>query len=537
MTERLRNVTLACATTLLFGGLLEGAARGLEGERKPRAEYLWDWKERFHGEDFYTFERGEGYPPDEENNIDGLRDATRPVETRPGLWRIAVLGDSVAFGHGVEAHEAFPQLLEKKLRERGGDVDVLNVALPGWSTRQEHIAYERIAKKYSPNVVVLSICLNDAAELQNNLAQPPPWLATLYRRSALVRVVLGASRREIGAVEELFEDPEPPRVTAAYDRLFREIEVLAHAVREDGARFVLVVHPFRFQLEQNAPQPKAQSRIATLASNLAIPIIDLLPIAASSGGSKLFIDYDHWTPEGAAIVAEALAKSTDIAPPPRDGSLPEDGAVARERILATERGSRESCDLVSMAVDDPSPRVRFEAARVIFRTGLPKLTCVETLIRGVRHDDLRVRRFAIWTLGEMGEGAKAAIPALVERARADGGSGRTGASAAIAKIGGNSPEVIPLFVADLKHKKENRRIRAAMALGRLGVHAAPALAALREALNDESPTVRRLAIEAIGGCGEPARAAVEDIVRVMNKDQDPEVKQAAVRALSTIPGR
>ena len=63
----------------------------------------------------------------------------------------------------------------------------MNVALMGWSTRQERIAWQRIARHYRPDQVVLAVCLNDIPELFNNLSRPPRWLARLHEPSALVR--------------------------------------------------------------------------------------------------------------------------------------------------------------------------------------------------------------------------------------------------------------------------------------------------------------------------------------------------------------
>ena len=63
----------------------------------------------------------------------------------------------------------------------------MNVALWGWSTRQERIAWQRIARGYRPDAAVLAVCLNDIPELFNNLSRPPRWLAALHARSALVR--------------------------------------------------------------------------------------------------------------------------------------------------------------------------------------------------------------------------------------------------------------------------------------------------------------------------------------------------------------
>ena len=53
----LRNLALAAASTVIFGGLLEGAARLLEPPPVQKEEYLWDWSERFKDAEFYTLGR------------------------------------------------------------------------------------------------------------------------------------------------------------------------------------------------------------------------------------------------------------------------------------------------------------------------------------------------------------------------------------------------------------------------------------------------------------------------------------------------
>ena len=559
----LRNLGLAVASTVVFGGLLEGAARLLEPPPVQREEYLWDWSERFKDREFYTLEKGEGYPPNEETNVDGLRDITRPVETREGLRRIIVLGDSVVFGHGLEPSQAFPQLLEASLRASGRDVDVFNLALPGWSTRQERLAYERIARKYKPNAVLLAVCLNDLAELQINLTKPPAYLLALFKHSAAVRLALGASRREIGAVEELFRDPESARVKSAFQLFFQEVRSLRDEVVKDGAGFQVVVFPFRFQLEPNAPPPTVQERIAAFGATESVPVFDVLrDLKEDKSPTHLFLDYDHFSEAGHVRVAQLLDRELSRSfPRPGVGAEPpvlRDAAEAmvalgppqngvdeftlrqiREAAARFEKGSTARLIevLVEAAVSNPSPRVRFEAARTVFYVGLPGPSSVPALIRGVQHEDPRVRAFATWTLGEMGEAARPALPALVALARLDGGAGKTGALTAIGKIGGDSPDTIPLLLQELKHPKEARRYRAARTLGRMGPAAAPALGGLIEALHDPSALVRLHAVRAFASLGEAARPAVPALVEILNKDPDPEVRKEVSLTLSKLPGR
>jgi lysophospholipase L1-like esterase len=542
-----RNLGLAAASTLLFGGLIEGAARLIEPPPVQKQEYLWDWSERFKDAEFYTLEKGEGYPPNEETNVDGLRDVTRPVETREGLRRVVILGDSVVFGHGLEAPQAFPHILESSLRATGRDVEVFNVALPGWSTRQERLAFERIARKYKPNVVVLGVCLNDLAELQINLARPPGFVLSLFKRSAAVRLALGASRREIGAVEELFTADGTARVESAFRLFFDEVRALKGEVTQEGATFVMAVFPFRFQVEPKAPAPTVQKRIIEFAKAENITALDFLPeTATSTSPADLFLDYDHFSRTGHERVAAWLAARPEIGGPAaadrREPIAPETARELGLRSLQLEGKERVAAPsvidtVVAEAVDDPSPRVRFEAARAVFKLGLPGASSVPALIRGVQHADPRVRAFATWTLGEMGEIARPALPALVALARLDGGAGRTGALTAIGKIGGDSPETIPLLLQELKHPKEARRYRAARTIGRMGPAGAPALAGLIEALRDPSPLVRLHVVRAFGSIGESAKPAVPALVEILNKDPDPEVRREVSLTLSKLPGR
>ena len=557
----LRNIALAVASALLFGAFIEAVARLVEPPKVQKEEYLWDWSERFKEGDFYTFEKGEGYPPGEENNVDGLRDATRPVETRESLRRIVILGDSVTYGHGLEAGQAFPQVLERKLREQGRDVEVFNMGLPGWSTRQERIAYQRIARKYKPNLVLLAVCLNDLAELQINLSKPPGFLLTLFKHSATVRLALGASRREIGAVEELFNASDSPRVENAFRLFFDEVRALRSEVAADGASFQVVVFPFRFQLEPNAPAPIVQKRLEEFAASEKIPLADFLTEIKTVAPGEIFLDYDHFTAAGHERLARWLAARPEVAGATSGGIetstsvplrvlSPDQPEAERELSLRhivdsaprlEAEGARDlaalKAEALKRAVDDASPRVRFEAAQAVFALGLPDLTSLDVLIRGLKHDDPRVRAFATWTLGEMREVARPATAELVALARRDGGAGKTGALTAIGKIGGDSPETIPLLLQELKHPKEARRYRAARTISRMGPAAAPAVQGLVESLRDPSALVRLHVVRAFGNIGEAAKAALPALIEVMNNDPDPEVRKEVSLTLSKLPGR
>src|SRR5439155_1603493 len=73
-------------------------------------------------------------------NAQGFRSRTPTALPKPdGRFRIVTLGDSVAIGMGVADDETFSAQTERLLRQRfpGKDLDVVNLGIPGYDTRQE----------------------------------------------------------------------------------------------------------------------------------------------------------------------------------------------------------------------------------------------------------------------------------------------------------------------------------------------------------------------------------------------------------------
>ena len=282
----LANLLLSAAATAVGFVILEGGARLLE-KKRPRpavADYIWDWREKMEGGDFYTIRsEANGWPPWEEINGDGLRDRSHHRARPEGGRRVVMLGDSVTLGDQIKPEEAYPQVLEARLRAAGRPIEVMNVGLWGWSTRQERIAYARLVRPYRPDSVVLAVCLNDIPELQNNLTRPPEWLAGLFQRSALVRRVVNAQGREIQSVEQLFTQADAPRVREAMVRFYGEVRGLRDEVQADGAAFAVMVFPFRFQVQPGAPAPNVQRDILSFCATEHLRCLDLLPVLQPAG--------------------------------------------------------------------------------------------------------------------------------------------------------------------------------------------------------------------------------------------------------------
>src|SRR5262249_23941945 len=78
-------------------------------------------------------------------------------------YRIAVIGDSFAFGFNNLFDDAFPKRLERilNLNAEQPKVEVLNFGTPGLSTKGELQYLDTAIRQYAVDAVILEVTLND----------------------------------------------------------------------------------------------------------------------------------------------------------------------------------------------------------------------------------------------------------------------------------------------------------------------------------------------------------------------------------------
>jgi lysophospholipase L1-like esterase len=108
-------------------------------------------------------------------NEKGLRDRAHSYERQGDRKRIVVLGDSFAWGYGVEESERFSQLLETSL-----DVEVINAGVSGYSTDQELLWYRNEGTKYETDLVILVFAGNDVGDNEQEL------VSTIYYKPRFI---------------------------------------------------------------------------------------------------------------------------------------------------------------------------------------------------------------------------------------------------------------------------------------------------------------------------------------------------------------
>ncbi len=100
-------------------------------------------------------------------NSHGMRGPEVQMEKQEGTYRIALLGDSFAFGWGVPEEDCFARVLERKLQAelpKDGPikkVEVLNFGVPGYSTFQQVAKFETHGIKFDPDAILIYFIQND----------------------------------------------------------------------------------------------------------------------------------------------------------------------------------------------------------------------------------------------------------------------------------------------------------------------------------------------------------------------------------------
>ncbi len=245
-----------------------------------------------------------------ETNEDALRTPwSRPQFLKAG-YRVAVLGDSYAFGFFVPYEQSIPAVLEQKLRARRMDLDVrvLNAGHISWSPLIERQVFDDIVRHYRPHLTLMTLNLSDIGDdykhgMENTSTGPDlhfpfpdeylvpasrPWeesptrqLLRLTRIGEPVQRLLGDApakpaepgRRydyyrfeiKIGDVVEndLFFPLRHPMeaMRPHYERTFAHIRRTRDACRDAGSDFALVLMPFNFHWN-NRESPQDVGRLA-----------------------------------------------------------------------------------------------------------------------------------------------------------------------------------------------------------------------------------------------------------------------------------
>ena len=238
-----------------------------------------------------------------EINAVGFRENDYPVERRPGVKRIVVLGDSYTFGVGVDFEETFHKRLERSLK----NTEVLNFGVPGYNTTNELATLREVAARYKPDLVIVGYVLNDAE------VTPPEGAVTEKKTEArlLDRIHLGLKDTSmlyrfvaprVGEVAKLFGARYAVGQTGRIIRSFEDdapgwresresLLAIAEEARRLGAPTLVVIFPMMVDF-RNYPLAPAHARIREFCEAHKIPVIDMLPAFKDRNAAEYIVVMD-----------------------------------------------------------------------------------------------------------------------------------------------------------------------------------------------------------------------------------------------------
>ncbi|HXO30408.1 MAG TPA: GDSL-type esterase/lipase family protein [Thermoanaerobaculia bacterium] len=104
------------------------------------------------------------------SNSLGFRDREHAVAKPANVYRIVVLGDSIAAGLHVERNEdVFPPILERLLVQDGLRAEVINLAVSGYNTQQEVEMLREKGLQYHPDLVVVAYTMSSREHLDGDI--------------------------------------------------------------------------------------------------------------------------------------------------------------------------------------------------------------------------------------------------------------------------------------------------------------------------------------------------------------------------------
>lgn len=307
----------------------------------------------------------------------------------PGRLRVAVIGDSYVHASYVDTRDAFPDVIERRLKEHGIDAEVLRFGMDGAPLSQYLHVLRREVVAYAPDIVLVQLIHNDFDEsyrfLKTRYASsflkvdvdedghareyPPteftPTIADVLRRSATFRYLYYETNLYLTArslVSRYFwggnEDYDPSHIVSGVDvrtldDMARMRRVAAYSIAQmksvadaHGIKLALSIDAVRETVygrnDDATRKVEALNAIAADAAQAAgVPLLDLTETFREDYAlhrKRFEYPYDwHWNRRANRLVGETqadwLARLPQFIPKPKvpAAEAPGNAEKARER--------------------------------------------------------------------------------------------------------------------------------------------------------------------------------------------------------------
>ena len=323
---------------------------------------------RFEPNATYWFHEENDHPIVGRINAAGWRDRPRSVGAHPGIYRVAVLGDSYVEALQVEADSSFALLAEDTLNGRVGHAgssyrfEVLNFGRSGFTQSEEWLVLLQDIPQYEPDLVVLFFypgndirdihpqtadtahpffSLNEDGDLildvsfrETRSYKLRSWLNPLQRQSALVSLVVArmvTARRARHILAKARSDKESgtlpayqsvagshpdQRYTDNYYLCKRLIARMVEFCKDRNTEFLLVCMPDAYHadditalqnIDPGFDRQFFERDLRNLAASLQVHFLSLQEPFERAAAQGQDLRWVHWNYAGHRLVAEELS--------------------------------------------------------------------------------------------------------------------------------------------------------------------------------------------------------------------------------------
>lgn len=226
-------------------------------------------------------------------NSEGMRGPEIPPKT-PGRLRIAAVGDSWTLGVNVDEQDSYPAVLERLLKARGRNAEVLNFGRMGASGRLAAATLRARVLRHDPDVVLLAFGQTDEYRLQGAASERRGSLRRTFENSEVLALLLHLLERRrfslTAALESSAASPwtlppnvdEPCSAAGIADSPFaRSMEEAVSAARAGRAR------PYLLYLAMPDELHCVREALRAVSRRTGAPLIDG---AAALGAERARLD-------------------------------------------------------------------------------------------------------------------------------------------------------------------------------------------------------------------------------------------------------
>jgi len=295
--EAVFGLIMLIISLLLVVGVAELGVRILFHEKKEYTLEMWKYARQLKrvaadpvvGHEHVPSRSARLMGVDVSINSNKLRDREIPFEKPAGTKRILMLGDSLAFGWGVDFESTSSKVLERLLNDGKTPpaYEVINTGVGNYNTAMEVQYFFNEGHKYAPDLVILNYFINDAEETPrytgNFINEHLQSWVYLAGRVDTARRMAGRSKTWNEHYSELYSDGAP-----GWQQTRAAVKRLGAWCKEHNVPCLLANQPELHNLK-NYPFTAVNEKLAALSEEAGLEYLDLLPSVREEAEETLWV--------------------------------------------------------------------------------------------------------------------------------------------------------------------------------------------------------------------------------------------------------